>query len=137
MLKLVGVPGFVAEEVWPEVLPYVQRMLDKTREHRYNAADILQTIIDRDRQLWLVIDDEGKMTCVVITEIINYPQVRECNVFMVSGNMTTLEGWREVVEKVVEWAAESGCHYVSSMARRGSMKAMGWEDRQTYIVRGI
>lgn len=136
MLKLVGVPSFAAEECWPEIEHYVQSFIDKAKEHRFETSDILRSIIDRDRQLWIVTDD-GALTTVVITEIINYPRCRECNVFMVSGNMTTLDQWRDIVEKVVEWAAESGCHYVSSMARRGSMKAMGWEDRQTYIVRGI
>lgn len=136
MLNLVGVPYFVAEDVWPQVLHYVERYLEKSKEHRWNADDLLRCVLDRDMQLWLVTSN-NQLETVVLTEIINYPRVRECNVFMVSGNMTTLEQWREVVEKVVEWAAESGCHYVSSMARRGSMKAMGWEDRQTYIVRTI
>jgi len=63
--------------------------------------------------------------------------VRECNVFMISGRMTARDDWRECVEEVVSWAANAGCHYISSMARKGSAKVMGWDIRQTYIVRAI
>lgn len=137
MSKLVAVPHFVAEQCWPEVLPFIERYLAKAKEHRWTADDLLQSIVERDRQLWIVANEDGALRTVVLTGIINYPRVRECNIFMVSGDMTVLDDWRNIEEKLVEWAAESGCHYVSSMARRGSMRAMGWEDRQTYIVRAI
>lgn len=138
MAKLIGVPAFAAHSVWPHVLPYVERYLRKAKEHRWSAADLLANIEDSSQQLWLLPNAEtGKLETVIMTELINYPQCRECNVFMVSGKMTTREGWREIVEEMVDWAASKGCHYVSSMARRGSEQAMGWEARQTYIVRGI
>lgn len=133
---LVGVPSEAAAGLWPYVLPFIERYLTKSKEHRWNADDLLNAVTERDMQLWVIPADEGLET-VVLTEITNYPRVRECNVFMISGKMTARDDWREVVEEVVEWAATQGCHYISSMARKGSEKAMGWEVRQTYIVRTI
>lgn len=131
-----GVPHTDAERRWPEVLPFILRYFKKSKEHRWEPEDLKQAVLDRDMQLW-VIETGGVVETVVLTEILNYPRVRECNVFMISGKMTMRDDWRDCVEEVVTWAAQSGCHYISSMARKGSAKAMGWEERQQYIVRAI
>lgn len=136
MPVLLGIPSEAVITLWPAVLPFVERYFEKSKEHRWNADDLLNALLDRNMQLWVIDNDDGIET-VVITEILNYPRVRECNVFMISGKMTARDDWREVVEEVVEWAAAQGCHYISSMARKGSEKAMGWDVRQTYIVRTI
>lgn len=136
MSVLVGVPYWDAERRWPEMLPFIDRYFQKSKEHRWNADDLLKAVLERDMQLWAIDTPEGVET-VVLTEILNYPRVRECNVFMISGKMTARDDWRDVVQDVVEWAAAQGCHYISSMARKGSAKAMGWELRQAYIVRAV
>lgn len=136
MNQMIGVPNWDVDRRWPEVLPFIERYLTKSKEHRWNATDLYLAVLNRDMQMW-VIEEEGRVVTVVLTEILNYPRVRECNVFMISGKMTTREDWRECVEEIVQWAAEQGCHYISSMARRGSEKAMQWQVRQTYIVRTI
>lgn len=136
MNRIVGVPVWDVERRWPEVLPFIERYLAKSKEHRWNANDLYLSVCERDMQLW-IIEEEGKVVTAVLTEIINYPRVRECNVFMISGKMTVIEDWRDSVEEIVKWAAAQGCHYISSMARRGSEKAMQWNVRQTYIVRAI
>lgn len=136
MAKMQGVPYWDAERRWPEVLPFIERYFKKSKEHRWNADDLKHAVLERDMQLW-VIEEQGEVETVVLTELLNYPRVRECNVFMISGKMTARDDWRDCVEEVVAWAAESGCHYITSMARKGSEKAMGWEVRQTYIVRAI
>jgi hypothetical protein len=136
MPVLRGVPHDKVPAIWPHALPFVERYFEKSKEHRWNADDLLAAVLERDMQLWVILDGADIET-VVLTEILNYPRVRECNVFMISGKMTAREDWREVVQEVVEWAATQGCHYISSMARKGSEKAMGWETRQTYITRAI
>lgn len=136
MSVLVGVPHDRAEARWNEVLPFIERYLEESQEHRWNADDLKGYVLDRAMQLWVIEAADGIET-VVLTELLNYPRVRECNVFMISGKMTVRDDWRDVVQEVVEWAAASGCHYISSMARKGSAKAMGWDLRQTYIVRAL
>lgn len=130
-----GVPHNRVSYLWPLIEPFVDRYLAKAQEHRWNATDLLDSILERDRQLWLQFKDDGSIGTVVITEIINYPRCREANVFMVSGELQ--DDWRAATETLVEWAAVSGCHYISAMARRGFAKAVGWEPRQHYIVRTI
>lgn len=136
MAALVGVPYWEAEARWPQVLPFIDQYFKKSEEHRWNANDLKTAVLERNMQLWIIETAEGIET-VVLTELLNYPRVRECNVFMISGKMTARDDWRDCVEEVVVWAAAQGCHYISSMARRGSAKAMGWDVRQTYIVRAL
>lgn len=122
-----AVPGF-----WPFVEGHIEDWLEKAKEHRWEAQDILTMIVESDLQLWIIFDHDRVKT-VVLTQILNYPRCRECNIFMVSGELT--DDWRQHVESLVTWAEESGCHFVSAMARKGFAKAMGWDERQTYIVR--
>lgn len=135
-MTLVPIPYYAVDSIWNDVLPFIDRYFAKSQEHRWNAEDLRIAVLDRNMQLWVILAEEGIET-VVLTEILNFPRARECNVFMVSGKMTDRDDWRDVVQDVVEWAAAQGCHYISSMARRGSAKAMGWDLRQTYIVRAI
>lgn len=129
-----GISAAAVPQVWPSVLPYVERFLAKSKEHRWDASDIYNDLVEHDKQLWVSFkgDDVGTF---VITEIINYPRCRECNVFMVCGELQA--DWRESTETLVEWAAAQGCHYFSATARPGFTRLLGWETRQTYIVRGV
>lgn len=131
---LTGIPADWVERVWPAVAPFIERFIEKTGEHRWNLEDIKKAILERDMQLW-AIENEGLISTVIITEIINYPRVRECSVFMVSGSRA--DDWRDSVQEMVVWAAEQGCHYISTMARPGFAKAMDWDKRQIYTVRAI
>ena len=132
MAKLLGVPVIAIPSVWPDIEPMIQGWLDKSKEHRWEASDILSMLNDNELQLW-VIHDDAAPTTAVLTQILNYPRCRECNIFMVSGELT--DDWREHCDSLVTWAELQGCHFVSAMARKGFAKAMGWDERQTYIVR--
>lgn len=129
-----GVPSDDVETMWPWVMPFVMRYLDKSREHRWNAVDIKDMLLERDLQLWLIHNGDAIKT-VVLTQLVNYPRVRECNIFMVCGEL--LDDWRECNEYLLSWAAEHGCHYASAMARKGFAKAVGWDERQVYVVRAL
>lgn len=130
---ILGVPHFHVQSIWLDVLPFVEEWLEKSGEHRWSANDILSMLEEQDMQLWVTTG--GRLTTIVLTQIINYPQCRECNIFVVSG--TLQDDWRACVDDLVTWAAESGCHYISAMARPGFAKAVGWGKRETYIVRAI
>lgn len=132
MAKLLGIPAMALPGAWPHVEPLVQEWLDKAKEHRWETSDILSMLNDNELQLWVIVDDNTVKT-TVLTQILNYPRCRECNIFMVSGELT--DDWRAHCDSLVTWAELQGCHYVTAMARKGFAKRMGWDERQTYIVR--
>lgn len=133
-MALVGMPAEALNEAWPVLEPFVERMLKKVREHRWEASDIRSMIAERELQVWLKIVDR-KVVGVVLTQILNFPRVRECNVFMTSGQL--LDDWSESCEILIAWAAAQGCHYISALARKGVAKTVGWDERTIYIARAI
>lgn len=118
-------------EHWREVEPLVASCLGKAKEHRWIPADIWYRLMEDTLQLWLIKEDE-RIKTIVLTELIVYPRAKECNVFMVSGEL--LDDWRNDLDNLLKWAKDFGYEYASSMARKGFAKAVGWEQRQTYIV---
>lgn len=135
MSTLAGVPWFQVPDTWDVVEPFVAKCFDKYGEHRWNPDDILQLLIKKDLQLWLVVEDDAICT-VVLTNILCYPRCKELNIFMVSGRRP--ENWEaDVLDNLIEWGKSHGCQYVTSMGRRGFTKMPGWDCRQTYMVRGI
>lgn len=131
MTQLIGIPWIAVPDYWGQVEPHIARCLAKAKEHRWNADDIYDMLIARDLQLYLV-EEEGTSTNVVLTRIDRYPRCTECNVFMWSGNMP--DDWREVMAQLTQWARAAGCTYASATTRKGFVKLVGWEERQTYIV---
>lgn len=131
---LTGMPAAALDEAWPVLEPFVERMLRKVREHRWDAADIREMIAERELQVWLKIKDK-QVVGVILTQILNFPRARECNVFMTSGEL--LEDWSESQDILLAWAAEQGCHYISALARKGVAKTVGWDERTIYIARAI
>lgn len=133
MSSLVGVPAHVARTVESSILPYIERCLKKGKEHRWNAQDVLDRIYSRDMQLWVVSDDGLKG--VIVTEILEHPRCKEMNIFVYNGNLKC--DWRQHLDELCEWAKEQGCQAVSTTTRRGFVKVLGWEARQTYVVKGL
>lgn len=134
MSKLTGVPLHAVPSAWPDVAPYVERCFEKAKEHRFEVEDIHHMLLNNELQLWVVSDDRGVFT-VILTQIVNYPRARECINFLTCGEFP--EDWREISESLVTWAKSIGCTHVSGYMRKGLAKRTGWDERQTYCVRGL
>lgn len=135
-MDLIGIPSAMARSVWPKVVGHIEECLSVFNEHRWHSDDILASIEAKDMQLW-VLSDSG-LKCTVVTEIITYPRAKECNIFLVAGEIPG--GWDEPLEKMAQWAKEQGCTHVSTSGRPGvarKFKDLGYDIRQTYCVRGI
>lgn len=135
-MDLIGVPSALARSVWPKVVGHIEACLVVFDEHRWHTDDILAGIEARDYQLWVMGAPELK--CVVVTEILNYPRAKECNIFLVAGEIPG--GWDEPLEKMAQWAKEQGCTHVSTSGRPGvakKFKDLGYDVRQTYCVKAL
>lgn len=134
MAKLIGVPAIAVPSVWPDIAPMIEHCLDKSREHRFSLGDIYSMLAGSDLQAWVVTEGKGVKT-IVLTQVIVYPQAKECVVFMAVGEYP--ENWREITDGLVTWAQSIGCTHASAYMRRGLLKRMGWDERQTYCVRAL
>lgn len=129
-----GVPADRVDDVWAEVQPMVQRVLDKVNDHRWEASDVLDALKDRSMQLWLAVDEDG-LRAMLITQLVRYPRCMECDLFMWAGKMT--EGAKDQLAYIEEWARAQGCHYMSTHSRRGSAKFVGYTQGLVHTYRGL
>ena len=118
---------------WHLLQPLVDKALDHSLGERL-ASDMLEDLMND--QLWLLtgIDEQGDLAGVLVAEEIVHPQKKELYVHAwatVTGY--GFDDWVEPFEQsLLEIAQDTGCHYISTMCRKGLAKKMstkrGWID---------
>ena len=78
--------------------------------HTHTWDDIAKGVLNQRYQFWY-----GKNSAI-ITEIIDYPRLRDLHFFLVGGDMEELRAMRGPIE---EWGKENGCSRVSCAGRKG------------------
>lgn len=124
MSEYTGVPAEAINQVWHLVEPMVERGLKKINDHRWEPADIHDALLQRDMQLWLAAEN-GEVSTIVITRLVRYPRVLECELFLWVGRRT--DDWRDQLAMIEDWARAQGCHYMASLSRPGSARVIGYE----------
>jgi len=96
----------------------IQIALDKCG-NAHSFDDVVRLVIEKKVGLFLYPD------CVVIMEVIEYPQYSVFHCFIGAGDLTALLGKIEAMHDI---ARNMGCKYLSFAGRRGWTKAMpdGW-----------
>ena len=127
---------------WHHILPLIQKALDHSLGEQL-ASDMLEDLMND--QLWLLagIDEQGDLAGVIVAEEIVHPQKKELYVHAwatVTGY--GFDDWVELFEQsLLEIAQDTGCHYISTMCRKGLAKKMsekrGWIDTHSVISKLI
>ncbi len=127
---------------WHHILPLIQKALDHSLGEQL-ASDMLQPLMDDE--LWLLagIDEQGDLAGVIVAEEIVHPQKKELYVHAwatVTGY--GFDDWVELFEEsLLEIANDTGCHYISSMCRKGLAKKMttkrDWSDKYSVICKPV
>lgn len=114
------VPTEYANEVWPAIYGYMEQAAKYTHG-RYTASDILDTVLLYDHQLWIAFNEDRAIKGAVITEIVQYPRVKNLAMHFCAG----VEGltWKEPMLKTLQkWAFDNGCDNIEASGRAGWMK---------------
>lgn len=85
---------------------------------RYSSEDCLQELLSKQKQLWLANDSEG----VIITQIIDFPQMRCCSIDICTGE--NLAEWGDLVSVIECWARNQECSQMFLIARPGMEKLL-------------
>ena len=127
---------------WHHILPLIQKALDHNLGERI-ASDMLEDLMNDE--LWLLagIDEQGDLAGVLVAEEIVHPQKKE--LFVHAWATQTGYGFDDWVEpfdqSLLEIANDTGCHYISTMCRKGLAKKMsekrGWIDTHSVISKLI
>ena len=130
----------------PRVWHILRPIIDKALVHSLGeqiASDMLEALMNAE--LWLLtgIAEQGDLAGVLVAEEIVHPQKKELYVHAwatVTGY--GFDDWVEPFEQsLLEIAQDTGCHYISSMCRKGLAKKMttqrGWSDKYSVICKPV
>lgn len=126
-VKAVCLPGFWAE-AWELLEPAAALSGLYTRE------SVLAALVAGDFQLWVAETDV--MVMAAITEIAQYPALKQCAVVMAGG--TQLDRCLPFLDTIEAWARENGCERMVVDGRRGwTRKLKGYVERKVTVVKGL
>jgi hypothetical protein len=106
------------DQVWTDIESYIEGAAKYTHG-RYTADDIRQTFKEGGQQLWIAYDD--KIYGAVITEVIDYPQMRALVMHFTGG--IELTKWKDEMLSVLRsFAKDANCQTIESFGRTGWKK---------------
>ena len=121
---------------WDDVKESIQSAL-KLDAGRMTLDDIKEALDERKMQLWGLHD--GILRAVMVTEIINYPQMRVVRIIAVGGR--DMDMWLDkLIETIEQWGAEQGAQAMEFVGRLGWQKVLsqkGWINPQIMMTRMI
>jgi hypothetical protein len=84
-------------------------------------------------QLWVAWDDDARrVDAAIVTEIINYPRLSECRIWLVGGRR--MKTWVDAAHAEIEaFARQHGCAFLTGGMRRGWLRIGGAAWRETGI----
>ena len=118
-MKLRVPQWYEAEDVWPAILPWVERALAHGRM-AFTSGDILKDVLLRHKKLWLA-EDGGDIRGFAVTAIETYPR-RRCFVIVLIGG-EGFKDWGFFIADMERYAKGMGCQEVCALGRLGWTRA--------------
>lgn len=103
------------DNVWQSIHEYMEGAAKYTHG-RFNVEDIKYRLYNSNQQLWIAYDD--KVYGAVVTEIIDYPQMRAL-VMHFTGGIDLLSWKDEMLAMLREFAKDNHCKTIESSGRIG------------------
>lgn len=135
MPRLIKVEKENISFAWKDALPYLEKSLVLTPE--YTLMDVYQLVKDGSLTLWMFYNDEKKKAFgSMVTEIIEHPQKRLLNIFLLSSD--DFEGVKFLFADFIEYLRLLGVDGMECAGRFGLerlLKDLGF--KKSYIVMSI
>jgi len=80
----------------------------------HSVADIAAGIESGAYQMWT------SPNAIGITEVVQHPQLKECNLFLAAGDAGEME---QVLPHIEEWAKKQGCDRMIMVGRKGWLRS--------------
>ena len=131
-VRLVVVTGLYSSNIkewWPDAKPFIERALERSMGE-YEAEDIRAALEINDMQMWVAVDDE-KVIAVMVTQIVNYPRKRFCDLVLGAG--TRLDEWKPGLRMIQDWAKFNKCDALRIFGRKGWVRSLGMAENFTVM----
>jgi len=100
--------------------PIVGPMLDRATclaSGRVDSEDVLRMCDEGTMQLWLAMRNERDVIAVLVTELVEFPGRKVCNLLFCAGE--DMHTWAHKLAEIEAWAAGEGCEIVTIQGRAG------------------
>jgi len=128
---IVGIPSTQLADCWNGI----KHMVTDACTHsngKYEAIDILHALLREHMQLWAIVGETG-ISAIVISEIVNYPRIREFRILATTGE--GMSDWLHHLAALENWARSQGCQASEAIARPGWEKVLKSENyKRTHII---
>lgn len=119
--RVYGVPVEAFSRIYDEVIPLIVKAL-KHSDGKYSIEDIVRIINSRDGQLWVACYEDSKVTTMMVTQVITYPQERRLLILLYAGQGVASTGY--FLPVIYEGARKLGCTAVEIYGRPGWERVM-------------
>lgn len=131
---LIGIPANQLADCWENVKHLIADACARSNG-KYEAIDILKSLLRGDMQLWGAIS-EDKIEAIAIGEIVNYPRIRVYRMLGATGN--DMGEWVGHIQGIENWARLQGCMDFEAVARPGWEKMLkGYKKTHVILNRSL
>lgn len=117
LIDVTIIPTRHIETVWNLAAPFLGKALDSGSQ-RTTLDELFESLISGERQLWMIFDGgQGRVRAAVVTEIIQYPVDKACQIVACGGYK--MKDWLQHLAVVEDYAQKEGCTFMEVAGRPG------------------
>ena len=125
-------PGFVAG-MYHDIIPFLSR-LAPTTNGRYDDVDLYNNLVLNKESLWTVVNDDGKIMGILLTDLQIFPQKK---VFCI--NYAAGDGLDDCIDEVLsameQTAIRHECDAMQVTGRRGWVKKLqSYDWKEEFVI---
>ena len=119
--------------VWPNEADMLSKAARTTRG-KFSKMNILDELMERTIELWVVYDDDNKPVAAVTTRVVPYDQFKALSIDWVGGQR--MSEWIDlVVETLTNYAKDQECSMMAGYGRKAWSKVLAkYGLEQDYIA---
>lgn len=98
-------------------------------------SQVINQITEGDKQIWIRRNEEDEHTCTVVTQVVEYPNKKTCEICYLGG--VSLDDNLDELGYIEDWARFNGCDDIQLTGRKAWKKLLkdeGYSER--YIILG-
>lgn len=129
-----GIPTVELAFTLPMIATEVERALSYSRGEM-SVEDISERCKQNIMQLWIVMEENVGVAGVIVTELINYPNLRAASIIALAGD--DIDKWLWLADEVIAtWARSLKCDVLEAIGRAGwarKLTKVGWTQKYVFV----
>lgn len=110
------------ETMWPMIAPLLERAVEHSDDTE-TLQETLNALMAKHKQLWVVVNEEKKITAAAVTMLQKYPTgFVMATISLLGGESGNLKDILDLRSELEAWAKVEGCNRVRFYARKGWAK---------------